>query len=179
MVCRWRQIGVKSLNSEGNDIQRTGSFSMATTYKQKLIGEINAIPEDLMPRFYRIVRTLRAELTHQTAVTPKRGSLRGIWGGWRLMNRIFLQQKNPSSLMNTRMKSVELRHRHPFACLVFYRWPASEQKGPQVIWGHGQRRPDNCSDRCFGRDTFYSQERPDTPWLYGNGRENRGAGQKI
>ena len=53
---------------------------MATTYKQKLIGEINALPEDLMPRFYRIVRTLRTELTNQTAVPPKRGSLRGIWG---------------------------------------------------------------------------------------------------
>jgi len=53
---------------------------MATTYKQKLIGEINALPEDLIPRVYRIVRTLRTELMHQTTATPKRGSLRGIWG---------------------------------------------------------------------------------------------------
>jgi PIN domain nuclease of toxin-antitoxin system len=29
----------------------------------------------------------------------------------------------------------------------------------------------------FGRDTFYSQERPDTPWFYGDRRQNRGAGQ--
>jgi hypothetical protein len=53
---------------------------MATTYKQKLIGEINSLPEDLMPRFYRIVRTLRSELTNKTEVKTKRGSLRGIWG---------------------------------------------------------------------------------------------------
>lgn len=53
---------------------------MATTYKQKLIGEINALPEDLIPRFYRIVRTLRSELTNKAAVMPNRGSLRGIWG---------------------------------------------------------------------------------------------------
>ena len=53
---------------------------MATTYKQKLIGEINALPEELIPRFYRIVRTLRSELTNKPAVMPKRGSLRGIWG---------------------------------------------------------------------------------------------------
>ncbi len=53
---------------------------MATTYKQKLIGEINSLPEDLMPRFYRIVRTLRSELTNEKAVKTKRGSLRGIWG---------------------------------------------------------------------------------------------------
>ena len=53
---------------------------MATTYKQKLIGEINALPEELLPRFYRIVRALRSELTNKTAVTLRRGSLRGIWG---------------------------------------------------------------------------------------------------
>lgn len=56
------------------------SIDMAMTYKQKLIGEINSLPEDLMPRFYRIVRTLRSELTNKTAVKTKRGSLRGIWG---------------------------------------------------------------------------------------------------
>jgi hypothetical protein len=53
---------------------------MATTYKQKLISEINALPEDMIPRFYRIVRTLRSELTNKTTVMPNRGSLRGIWG---------------------------------------------------------------------------------------------------
>ena len=52
---------------------------MATTYKQKLIGEINALPEELIPRFYRIVHTLRSELSNKATVTPKRGSLRGIW----------------------------------------------------------------------------------------------------
>jgi hypothetical protein len=68
---------------------------MATTYKQKLIGEINALPEDLIPRFYRIVRTLRSELTHQTAVTPKRGSLRGIWGSLEIdESHIFAAKKS-------------------------------------------------------------------------------------
>lgn len=38
---------------------------MATTYKQKLIGEINAVPENLLPRFYRIMHILRTELTRQ------------------------------------------------------------------------------------------------------------------
>lgn len=54
---------------------------MATTYKQKLIGEINDLPDELIPRFYRILRTLRSEFTNKAAVVPKRrGSLRGIWG---------------------------------------------------------------------------------------------------
>ena len=53
---------------------------MTSTYKQKLIGEINALPEELIPRFYRIVRTLRSELSNKTKVIPRRGSLRGVWG---------------------------------------------------------------------------------------------------
>jgi len=68
---------------------------MATTYKQKIIDEINALPEDLMPRFYRILRTLRTEMTQQAAVTPKRGSLRGIWGSLDIdESRIFAAKKS-------------------------------------------------------------------------------------
>jgi len=68
---------------------------MATTYKQKLIGEINALPDELMPRFYRIVRTLRSELTNQTVVTPKRGSLRGLWGNLKIdESHIFAAKKS-------------------------------------------------------------------------------------
>ena len=68
---------------------------MATTYKQKLIGEINTLPEELMPRFYRIVRTLRSELTNKAAVMPKRGSLRGIWGNLEIEeSHIFAAKKS-------------------------------------------------------------------------------------
>ena len=68
---------------------------MTTTYKQKLMGEINALPEELIPRFYRIVRTMRLELINQTAMTPKRGSLKGIWGNLKIDDtNIFLSKKS-------------------------------------------------------------------------------------
>lgn len=66
---------------------------MATTYKQKLIGEINALPEELIPRFYRIVRTLRTELSNKATVMPKRGSLRGIWGNVKIEESQILEAK--------------------------------------------------------------------------------------
>ena len=66
---------------------------MATTYKQKLIGEINAIPDELMPRFYRIVRTLRSELSNKEIVISKRGSLRGIWGNCKIDESQILEAK--------------------------------------------------------------------------------------
>jgi len=66
---------------------------MATTYKQKLIGEINALPEELIPRFYRIVRTLRSELSNKAVVMPKRGSLKGIWGHVEIEESQILEAK--------------------------------------------------------------------------------------
>jgi hypothetical protein len=66
---------------------------MATTYKQKLIGEINALPEELVPSFYRIVRTLRSELSNKTTVVPPRGSLRGIWGNQEINEAQFREAK--------------------------------------------------------------------------------------
>ncbi len=66
---------------------------MATTYKQKLIGEINAVPEYLLPRFYRIMRTLRTELTRQAATTPVRGSLKGIWKGSNIDESLLEESK--------------------------------------------------------------------------------------
>lgn len=62
---------------------------MATTYKQKLLGEINAVPEDLLPRFYRIIHTLRTEMTRQAVQTTARGSLRGIWGSVTVDDQLF------------------------------------------------------------------------------------------
>lgn len=89
------------------------SLDMAMTYKQKLIGEINVLPEELIPRFYRIVRTLRWELMNKTAVTPKRGSLRGLWGNSEIDESHILAAKKSLSLTNARRKGVELRHGHP------------------------------------------------------------------
>ena len=66
---------------------------MATTYKQKLIGEINAIPENLLPRFYRVMHTLRTELTRQATTTRARGSLNGIWKGSKIDELLLAESK--------------------------------------------------------------------------------------
>lgn len=66
---------------------------MAATYKQKLISEINAVPENLLPRFYRIIHTLRTELTRQATTTRARGSLRGIWKGSNIDESLLAESK--------------------------------------------------------------------------------------
>lgn len=66
---------------------------MTTTYKQKLIGEINAIPDNLLPRFYRIMHTLRTELIQQATTTRARGSLKGIWKGSNIDESLLAEAK--------------------------------------------------------------------------------------
>jgi hypothetical protein len=66
---------------------------MATTYKEKLIGEINAIPESLLPRFYRIMHTLRTELTRRPTTSRTRGSLKGIWKGSNIDDSLLAESK--------------------------------------------------------------------------------------
>jgi len=66
---------------------------MATTYKQKLIGEINAVPENLLPRFYRIMHTLRTELTRPATTNRARGSLKGIWKGDNIDESLLAESK--------------------------------------------------------------------------------------
>ncbi|MBU4491098.1 MAG: hypothetical protein KKD69_01385 [Euryarchaeota archaeon] len=52
---------------------------MATIYKEKLIDEINKMPDSMLPRFYRIVQTLRSEFMVTSTKEKRRGSLLGIW----------------------------------------------------------------------------------------------------
>ena len=66
---------------------------MATTYKQKLIGEINAVPENLLPPFYRVMHILRTELTRQATTTRARGSLKGIWKGSNIDESLLAESK--------------------------------------------------------------------------------------
>jgi len=66
---------------------------MATTYKQKLFGELNAIPEELLPRFYRIIHALCTEFTHSATESKTRGSLKGIWGDVKIDESVFTEAK--------------------------------------------------------------------------------------
>jgi len=68
-------------------------MKMATTYRKKLFDEINSIPENLLPIFYRVVSTLRDEMDHQRNEAPMRASLRGIWGKTTIDESIISEAK--------------------------------------------------------------------------------------
>jgi len=66
---------------------------MSSTYKEKLLKEIEEIPEEMMPKFYRVIHILRAELTPKMEKSEIRGSLRGIWKGSQIDETLFLEAK--------------------------------------------------------------------------------------
>ena len=53
---------------------------MLPTYKEKILKEIERVPEDKMPTVYKAIYLL-TELMVETKKAGTRGSLKGIWKG--------------------------------------------------------------------------------------------------
>ena len=75
---------------------------MASTYKEKLLEEINKFPEEKISKLYRIIHILGAELTPKTKKGKIRGSLKGIWKGSRIGEKLFLEAKKSLFLYEAR-----------------------------------------------------------------------------
>lgn len=66
---------------------------MEATYKERMLKEIEQIPEEKMPKLYRIIHLLSAELISKTKKTENRGSLKGIWKGSKINESLFVEAK--------------------------------------------------------------------------------------
>jgi hypothetical protein len=75
---------------------------MPSTYKEKLLEEINEFPEEKISKLYRIIHILRAELTPKAKKGGVRGSLKGIWKGSRIDEKLFLEAKKSLFLYEAR-----------------------------------------------------------------------------
>lgn len=66
---------------------------MQSPYKEKLLKEIEEFPEEKISKIYQIFHILRAELTAKTKRQGNRGSLKGIWKGSRIDEKLFVEAK--------------------------------------------------------------------------------------
>lgn len=64
---------------------------MLSTYKEKILKEIEGIPKEMMPKLYRFVHLLATELISKK--TGYRGSLKGIWKGSQIDESLFIEAK--------------------------------------------------------------------------------------
>lgn len=66
---------------------------MPTTYKEKLIEEIKNIPEEMLPKLYKIIHLLKVELMQAPKGEKGRSSLKGIWKGSQIDDSLFTGAK--------------------------------------------------------------------------------------
>ena len=66
---------------------------MLPTYKERILKEIEQVPEDKMPALYRVIHLLAAELMAETKKTGNRGSLKGIWKDSQVDESLLMEAK--------------------------------------------------------------------------------------
>lgn len=66
---------------------------MLSTYKEKILKEIEQVPEDKMPTLYRVIHLLATELMAETKKTGNRGSLKGIWKDSQIDESLLMEAK--------------------------------------------------------------------------------------
>ena len=66
---------------------------MQSTYKERLLKEIEGFPEEKISKLYKIIHILRIELMQKARKPGIRGSLKGIWRDSRIDESLFLEAK--------------------------------------------------------------------------------------
>jgi hypothetical protein len=70
-----------------------GGGYMQTSYREKILKEIDKIPDDKIGNLYKIIHLLAAEITSGSKKTGKKGSLKGIWRGSQIDDSLFAEAK--------------------------------------------------------------------------------------
>ncbi len=63
------------------------------SYKEKIMQEIEKVPENKLANMYRIIHLLTDEIASGTQKTGKRVSLKGIWKGSQIDDSLFTEAR--------------------------------------------------------------------------------------
>ena len=66
---------------------------MISIYRKKILKEIEDIPEDKIPKLYKIIHIVTSELMNKPKKSENRGSLKGIWKGSNIDEKLFYEAK--------------------------------------------------------------------------------------
>ncbi len=66
---------------------------MLSTYKEKILRDLEGVPNEMMPKLQKIIHLLTTELITKTKGTGNRGSLKGIWKGSQIDESLFLEAR--------------------------------------------------------------------------------------
>ena len=62
-------------------------------YRERLLEEIEEIPEEMLPKFCKVIHLLSSEFVSTPQKSRERGSLKAIWKGSQIDEELFVQAK--------------------------------------------------------------------------------------
>lgn len=66
---------------------------MASSFKERLLKELDEFPAGEIPRLYKLIHFLRKEWARGDQKTSSRGSLKGIWKGVTIEDQVLYEAK--------------------------------------------------------------------------------------
>lgn len=64
-----------------------------SAYREKILEEIKYLPEEMLPKFYKVIHIITTEFTPGLKKKGERGSLKGIWKGSDIDEKLFTEAK--------------------------------------------------------------------------------------
>ncbi|MBU2431825.1 MAG: hypothetical protein KKH99_14115 [Proteobacteria bacterium] len=64
-----------------------------SVYREKILEEIRVLPEEMLPKFYKVIHLITTEFTPELKKKGNRGSLKGIWKGSNIDEKLFAEAK--------------------------------------------------------------------------------------
>lgn len=66
---------------------------MISTYKEQIIKELVRVPEEQMPKLYKVIHQITTEFISGAKKPVKRGSLKGLWKGSSIEDSLFFEAR--------------------------------------------------------------------------------------
>ncbi|MDQ1272306.1 MAG: hypothetical protein QG591_936 [Planctomycetota bacterium] len=66
---------------------------MLSTYKKRIIKELGKVPEEQMPKLYKVIHQITTEFISGAKKPVKRGSLKGLWKGSSIEDSLFFDAR--------------------------------------------------------------------------------------
>lgn len=66
---------------------------MLSIYKMRIIKELGMVPDDKMPKLYKVIHQVTSEFISGIKKPGKRGSLKGVWKGTKIDDSLLLEAK--------------------------------------------------------------------------------------
>ena len=66
---------------------------MLSTYREQIIKELGRVPEEKMPKLYKVIHQITSEFISKTKKPGRRGSLKGLWKGSSIGDLLLFEAK--------------------------------------------------------------------------------------